>query len=167
MCKNPSGELHPLSRQLLAGCLGLGAGIAERAESGPFYDSLLTARFPPLSDNERSLSRTDRLDLVGLPQSRSMIRQNSRPFAPERIAVLPSCDSLRYEKIWGSELRRRIDGRIRAIRDLEGYDLKPSNSSSMASHPAAFHLLSWMRPSQPLARRETPAGARSARFMQK
>lgn len=101
-------------RHFLTGCLGLGAGLPRQPGAISNTDT------PSQSDHERWLSQTDRLEFLGVPRDWSVIRQGLHPFTPERIAMLPSGESLCFEKICGLELRCRIEARIQAIRNHEG-----------------------------------------------
>lgn len=105
-------------RGFLQRCLGTGAVLAaappSHADASGVLDHphLLGASAPGLSSYERILSQTDRLDILGVPRSWSVIRQGFHPFAPERIAVLPSGERLRHPTHRGRGARRRIEDRI-------------------------------------------------------
>ena len=47
-------------------------------------------RLPDLSDYERKLSQTDRMDALGRPRSWSIVTQGFHPFSPDRIVVMPA-----------------------------------------------------------------------------
>jgi hypothetical protein len=66
---------------------------------------------------ERILSQTDRLDILGVPRSWSVVRQGFHPFAPERIAVLPSGERLRHPIRCSRGVRARIEERIAEFRE--------------------------------------------------
>lgn len=104
--------------------LGLGLGTAERrAPTGLAHtDSGLPG--PALTEYERILSRTDALQVLGVPRSWSMVQQGFHPFAPERIAVLPSGEKLRHP-MYRQGARRRIEDRIAEIR--AGYTFDPTD----------------------------------------
>jgi hypothetical protein len=65
-----------------------------------------------LTSYERILSQTDRLDILGVPRSWSVVRQGFHPFAPERTAVLPSGERLRHPIHRSRDVRGRIEERI-------------------------------------------------------
>jgi hypothetical protein len=71
---------------------------------------------PALTSYERILSQTDRLDILGVPRSWSVVRQGFHPFAPERIAVLPSGKRWHHPMHNGRGARGRIEGRIAEYR---------------------------------------------------
>jgi hypothetical protein len=71
---------------------------------------------PALTSYERILSHTDSLEILGVPRSWSVVRQGFHPFAPERIAVLPSGERLQHSMRRGRGARRRIEDRIAEIR---------------------------------------------------
>jgi hypothetical protein len=106
-------------------CLGTGAVLAASPPSSPRGMSAEIARrplataSPDLTEYERLLSRTDRMDVLGRPRSWSVVTQGFHPFSPERIVVTRTGadrssrfrDS-NYGDRCGRLLRRRIDGRI-------------------------------------------------------
>jgi hypothetical protein len=76
--------------------LGLGLGTAGRLTLPGRAHADVAPLDPALTEYERILSQTDRLDILGVPRSWSVVRQGFHPFAPERIAVLPSGERLRH-----------------------------------------------------------------------
>jgi hypothetical protein len=67
---------------------------------------------PSLTEYERILSHTDSLEILGVPRSWSVVRQGFHPFAPERIAVLPSGERLRHPIRRSRDVRGRIEDQI-------------------------------------------------------
>jgi hypothetical protein len=66
----------------------------------------------PMSEYERLLSETTRMELLGNPRDWSVVRHQFHPFHPQRIAILPSGDRLRYGNRCGSQLRKKLDEAI-------------------------------------------------------
>jgi hypothetical protein len=104
-------------------CLGTGAVLAASPPSRPSAMSAEIARrplataSPELTEYERILSQTDRMDVLGRPRSWSVVRQGFHPFSPERIVVMssrtkPSWLDDRYGGRCGRSLRLRIDEQI-------------------------------------------------------
>src|SRR5690349_2329964 len=101
-------------RVFFTGTLGLGLGLGT---AGPLTvpgraPAEVALPDPVLSEYERILSLTDSLEILGVPRSWSVVRQGFHPFAPERIAVLPSGERLRHPTHNGRGSRRRIEDRI-------------------------------------------------------
>jgi hypothetical protein len=69
-----------------------------------------------LTAYERTLALSDQLDTLGVPRTWSVVQQGFHPFAPGRIAVLPSRPALRYPGHWTRDSLRRIAGRIARYR---------------------------------------------------
>ena len=65
-----------------------------------------------MSEYERLLSETTRMELLGNPRDWSVVRHQFHPFHPQRIAILPSGDRLRYGNRCGSQLRKKLDEAI-------------------------------------------------------
>ena len=103
----------PSRRGFFTRTLGVGLGLAA-AESLPTgrAHADVAPHDPALTEYERILSQTDRLDILGVPRSWSVVRQGFHPFAPERTAVLPSGERLRHPTHRGRGARRRIENRI-------------------------------------------------------
>ncbi len=120
---------------------GLGAGITGRTKNA-FSAYPVDATQPhSLSDYERRLSQTDRLELLGVPRDWAVIREGFHPFAPERIAILPSGELLACEKRCGGELRSRIEERIQSIQSDEGCDPAPLSDEKKGSFYATMDLV--------------------------
>ena len=105
-------------RGFFTGTLGLGLGLGT---AGPLTvpgraHADVAPYGPALTSYERILSQTDRLDILGMPRSWSVVRQGFHPFAPERIAVLPSGERLRHPIRRSGDVRRRIEDRIAECR---------------------------------------------------
>jgi hypothetical protein len=104
-------------RGFFAGAMGLGlAGTATAAPTPPGQDRGESSSSPSITRYERILAQTDRLNLLGVPRSWSLVQQGFHPFAPERIAVLPSGSGLRYPGHRRRGQRRRIEERIARYR---------------------------------------------------
>jgi hypothetical protein len=103
-------------------CLGAGAVLAAGPPGHGGASGVLDhphrpgALAPALSEYERILSHTDSLEILGVPRSWSVVRQGFHPFAPERIAVLPSGKRRRHPIPNGRGARGRIEGRIAEYR---------------------------------------------------
>jgi hypothetical protein len=95
---------------------GLGLGAAETLTPRGRAHAEVALLDPVLSEYERILSQTDRLDILGVPRSWSVVRLGFHPFAPERIAVLPSGKRRRHPIPNGRGARGRIEGRIAEYR---------------------------------------------------
>ena len=96
--------------------VGVGLGAAEGSTPPGRAHAEVAPLDPALTEYERILSQTDRLDILGVPRSWSVVRQGFHPFAPERIAVLPSGERLRHPTHRGRGARRRIEDRIAEYR---------------------------------------------------
>jgi hypothetical protein len=101
-------------RGFFTGTLGLGLGLRT---AGPLTvpgrtHAEVAPLDPALAEYERILSHTDSLEVLGVPRSWSVVRQGFHPFAPERIAVLPSGERLRHPTHRGLGVRDRIEDRI-------------------------------------------------------
>jgi hypothetical protein len=110
-------------------CLGAGAVLAAappgHAGALGVLDHLhrAEASAPGLEEYERIMGRTGLMDVVGRPRSWSLVSRGFHPFAPERVAVLPTDERIRYRDRCGKEARRVIDERIqRECGHLEGHD---------------------------------------------
>jgi hypothetical protein len=76
-----------------------------------------------MGEYEQILSHTDSMHNLGNPRSWSLVSRGLHPFAPERVAVLPTDERIRYHDRCGKEARRGIDERIRReCGHLEGHD---------------------------------------------
>ena len=105
-------------RGFFTGTLGLGLGLGT---AGPLTvpgraHADVAPHGPALTSYERILTQTDRLDILGVPRSWSVVRQGFHPFAPERIAVLPSGERLRHPMSRHFGNRSRIEARIAEVR---------------------------------------------------
>jgi hypothetical protein len=94
--------------------LGLGAGAAVFGSASPSLSPvregfILGGDSTPMSEYERRLSETTRMELLGCPPDWSVIDQRYHPFHPLRIVVLPSGAALNYGSQCGWELRRELD----------------------------------------------------------
>jgi hypothetical protein len=96
--------------------VGVGLGAAETLTPPGRAHGEVAPLDPALSEYERILSQTDRLDILGVPRSWSVVRQGFHPFAPERIAVLPSGERLRHPMHRSLDVRCRIEDRIAEYR---------------------------------------------------
>ena len=96
--------------------LGLGLGTAGPLTVPGRAHADVAPLDPALTEYERILSQTDRLDILGVPRSWSVVRQGFHPFAPERIAVLPSGERLRHPIRRSGDVRGRIEDRIAECR---------------------------------------------------
>lgn len=110
-------------RGFFTGTLGLGLGLGT---AGPLTvpgraHADVANHAPALTRYERILSQTDRLDILGVPRSWSAVRQGFHPFAPERIAVLPSGERLRHPTHRSRGVRGRIEERIAECRARFGH----------------------------------------------
>jgi hypothetical protein len=105
-------------RRFLGGLLGLGTGATAlgAAHSSTFTDTKtqLSATSLPrsMSEYERRLAHTERMEVLGHPPDWSVVRDRFHPFHPQRIVVLPSGTLLRYDHRCGRDLRRKIDAGI-------------------------------------------------------
>jgi hypothetical protein len=106
-------------RRFLGGFLGLGTGAAvfgpmpPRPSLGREEADLSADSTPkPMSEYERLLSETTRMELLGNPRDWSVVRHQFHPFHPQRIAILPSGDRLRYRNRCGRQLRKKLDEAI-------------------------------------------------------
>jgi hypothetical protein len=96
--------------------VGLGLGAAESlTPPGPAHAEVAPLD-PALSEYERILSHADSLEILGVPRSWSVVRQGFHPFAPDRIAVLPSGKRRHNPMHNGRGARGRIEGRIAEFR---------------------------------------------------
>ncbi len=118
--------------------VGLGLGAAESLLTGRAHTSVVPLD-PALAEYERILSQTDSLEILGVPRSWSVIRQGFHPFAPERVAVLPSGKRLRHPCGLGD--RRRIEDRIAEYRAGFPYDPGPLPPEKLESCFWAMDLI--------------------------
>jgi hypothetical protein len=108
-------------RGFFTGTLGLGLGLGT---AGPLTvpgraPADVAPYGPALSEYERILSETSKMDLVGNPRSWMYVSRVLHPFAPERTAILRSGAGSRY----GKDVRERIDRRIeRENGHMQGFD---------------------------------------------
>jgi hypothetical protein len=98
-------------------CLGTGAVLSTLPSGRSHAGSAETLPLPDLSDYERKLSQTDRMDALGRPRSWSIVTQGFHPFSPNRIVVMPAevggwPDRNKYRSLCGPDVRDRIDRRI-------------------------------------------------------
>ena len=96
--------------------VGLGLGATETLTPPGRAPAEVAPLDPALTEYERILSQTDRLEILGVPRSWSVVRQGFHPFAPERTAVLPSGERLRHPTHRGRGVRRRIEDLIAEFR---------------------------------------------------
>jgi hypothetical protein len=89
-------------RAFVHDCLGLGATFAAApagSSQGPEFDETPSSREsaePGMSEYERILSHTGSMPVLGNPRSWSFVSRGLHPFAPERVAVLPTNERIRY-----------------------------------------------------------------------
>jgi hypothetical protein len=96
--------------------VGVGLGAAEVLTPPGRAHAEVAPLDPALTEYERTLSHTDSLEILGVPRSWSVVRQGFHPFAPERIAVLPSGERLRHPIHRSLGVRGRIEDRIAEFR---------------------------------------------------
>lgn len=125
--RNPTSQEN--RRAFVRRCFGIGAGVAAIPAGTGQGAGPAKVRLPGgspetgMSEYERILSHTDSMHVLGNPRSWSLVSQGFHPFAPERVAVLPSDDRIDYHDRCGKDLRRYIDERIKIEFDrLPGRD---------------------------------------------
>ena len=106
-------------RRFLGGFLGLGTGAAV---FGPVPPPVAGpgggrpgAHSSPMSEYQRRLSETGRMEVLGCPRDWSVVRQRFHPFHPQRIIILPSGTSLKYGSRCGRQLRMKLDEEIQQL----------------------------------------------------
>jgi hypothetical protein len=128
-------------RRFLSVWAGLGTGIIGRTNNAFGARAVEATQPHSLSDYERRLSQTDRLELLGVPRDWSVIRQGFHPFAPERIAILPSGDLLCCDKRYGFEFYYRVGERTTAYGSRAGSDDPPLSDEKKGSFYATMDLV--------------------------
>lgn len=118
--------------------VGLGLGAAESLPPGRAHATVVPLD-PALAEYERILSQSDSLEILGVPRSWSVVRHGFHPFAPERVAVLPSGKRLRHP--CGLETRRRIEDRIAEYRAGFPYNPGPLSPEKLESCFRAMDLI--------------------------
>jgi hypothetical protein len=109
-------------------CFGVGASLAAlpfgSSQAMGSRDVPMTIPIVPrMSEYERILSHTGSMQVLGNPRSWSLVSQGLHPFAPERVAILPTDYRIRYGDRCGKDLRRKIEERLNLESGhLEGYD---------------------------------------------
>ena len=117
---HPNRRPYPATsrRGFFARTLGVGLGLGAAGPLTPpgRTHAEVAPLDPALAEYERILSHTDSLEILGVPRSWSVVRQGFHPFAPERIAVLPSGERLRHPIRRSGDVRGRIEDRIAECR---------------------------------------------------
>jgi hypothetical protein len=135
-------------------CFGVGASLAalpfESRQAIGSAQSLNGLIVPRMSEYEQILGHTGSMQILGNPRSWSLVTNGLHPFAPERVAILPSEYRIRYGDRFGKHLRGQIEQRLKLeCGHLDGYDQRwfPESKwesiyriiEAMTSH---YHVLS-------------------------
>jgi hypothetical protein len=105
-------------RRFLGGFLGLGTGatvfgaVPTDSSAGRKARHGANSTPQPMSEYERRLARTERMEVLGYPRDWSVVRDGFHPFHPQRIAIMPSGTRLNYGNRCGQQLRKKIDEEI-------------------------------------------------------